>query len=43
MLRLLHALERSGAQISMDGKGCWRDNVFVERRPRSISRRWQPR
>jgi putative transposase len=23
-------------QISMDGKGCWRDNVFVERLWRSI-------
>jgi putative transposase len=29
-------LERSGAQISMDGKGCWRDNVFVERLWRSV-------
>ena len=29
-------LERSGAQISMDGKGCWRDNVFVERLWRSL-------
>lgn len=26
----------SGARISMDGKGCWRDNVFVERVWRSI-------
>jgi putative transposase len=25
------ALERHGIVISMDGKGCWRDNVFVER------------
>ncbi len=25
------ALERHGIAISMDGKGCWRDNVFVER------------
>jgi len=24
-------LERHGIAISMDGKGCWRDNVFVER------------
>ncbi|MFY4727530.1 integrase core domain-containing protein, partial [Nitrospira sp. BLG_2] len=23
-------------QISMDGKGCWRDNVFVERLWKSI-------
>ena len=24
-------LKDAGIQISMDGKGCWRDNVFVER------------
>ena len=24
-------LKDQGIQISMDGKGCWRDNVFVER------------
>ena len=24
-------LKGNGIQISMDGKGCWRDNVFVER------------
>lgn len=24
------ALKEHGIQISMDGKGCWRDNVFVE-------------
>jgi putative transposase len=30
------ALGRAGAQISMDGKGCWRDNVFVERLWRSV-------
>ena len=24
-------LNNHGIQISMDGKGCWRDNVFVER------------
>src|SRR4051812_27048417 len=29
-------LERSGARISMDGKGRWRDNVFVERLWRSL-------
>jgi putative transposase len=29
-------LSRHGIQISMDGKGCWRDNVFVERLWRSI-------
>ena len=30
---LLHG---HGIRISMDGKGCWRDNVFVERVWRSI-------
>jgi putative transposase len=29
-------LERSGIKISMDGKGCWRDNVFVERLWRTV-------
>jgi len=29
-------LESNQIQISMDGKGCWRDNVFVERLWRSI-------
>ena len=29
-------LKDSGIQISMDGKGCWRDNVFVERLWRSV-------
>jgi putative transposase len=24
-------LQRHAIAISMDGKGCWRDNVFVER------------
>lgn len=28
--------ETHGIQLSMDGKGCWRDNVFVERFWRSI-------
>lgn len=30
------ALKDRGILISMDGKGCWRDNVFVERIWRSI-------
>ena len=30
------ALSERGIRISMDGKGCWRDNVFVERIWRSI-------
>ena len=29
-------LKENGIQISMDGKGCWRDNVFVERLWKSI-------
>ena len=29
-------LDSQGIRISMDGKGCWRDNVFVERLWRSI-------
>lgn len=29
-------LKSHGIQISMDGKGCWRDNVFVERLWKSV-------
>ena len=29
-------LKDNSIQISMDGKGCWRDNVFVERLWRSV-------
>jgi putative transposase len=29
-------LQREKIAISMDGKGCWRDNVFVERLWRSV-------
>jgi putative transposase len=29
-------LEERGIKVSMDGKGCWRDNVFIERLWRSI-------
>lgn len=32
----ISTLESHGIQISMDGKGCWRDNVFVERLWKSI-------
>ena len=28
--------EKLGVQLSMDGKGCWRDNVFIERFWRSL-------
>ena len=29
-------LKENGIRISMDGKGCWRDNIFVERLWRTI-------
>lgn len=29
-------LQRHGIAISMDGKGCWRDNVFIERLWKSV-------
>ncbi len=29
-------LQAHGIQISMDGTGCWRDNVFIERLWRSL-------
>ncbi len=32
----ISVLEKNAIQISMDGKGCWRDNVFVERLWRSV-------
>ena len=32
----ISVLKQHHVQISMDGKGCWRDNVFVERLWRSI-------
>jgi putative transposase len=32
----IEALSQRGIRISMDGKGCWRDNVFVERIWRSV-------
>lgn len=34
--RVVRVLERHGIQISMDGKGRWMDNVFVERLWRSL-------
>ncbi len=30
-------LEKNGIAISMDGRGQWRDNVFVERLWRSVN------
>ena len=35
-LEFTGALQARGIRISMDGKGCWRDNVFVERLWKSI-------
>jgi putative transposase len=35
-LEFTELLTHHGIQISMDGKGCWRDNVFVERLWKSI-------
>jgi putative transposase len=35
-LEFLNVLRRREIQISMDGQGCWRDNVFVERLWRSV-------
>ena len=34
--QFIDTLTEHGIQISMDGKGCWRDNVFVERLWKSI-------
>jgi putative transposase len=35
-LEFTELLKEKGIAISMDGKGCWRDNVFVERLWKSI-------
>jgi putative transposase len=35
-LEFLNVLRRRQIAISMDGKGCWRDNVFIERLWRSV-------
>jgi len=35
-LEFTQLLKNSGIAISMDGRGCWRDNVFVERLWKSI-------
>lgn len=32
----VEAVERSGARVSMDGKGRWMDNIFIERLWRSL-------
>ena len=40
-------LESAGVRVSMDGKGRWRDNVFIERLWRSVKHEgvylWAPR
>jgi len=33
----IELLKNQGIQISTDGKGCWRDNIFVERLWRTIT------
>ena len=35
-LAFTERLKGEGVAISMDGRGCWRDNVFVERLWRSV-------
>jgi len=35
-IEFLNVLRRRQIEISMDGQGCWRDNVFVERLWRSV-------
>ncbi len=35
-LAFTHLLQERGIQISMDGKGAWRDNIFVERLWRTV-------
>jgi putative transposase len=35
-LAFTERLKSEGIAISMDGRGCWRDNVFVERLWRSV-------
>ena len=34
--RFIQAHQDQGIQVSMDGKGAWRDNIFVERLWRSV-------
>lgn len=35
-MAFISLLEQNSIRISMDGKGCWRDNVFVERLWKSV-------
>ena len=32
----VHAVKERGCKLSMDGRGAWRDNVFVERLWKSV-------
>jgi putative transposase len=32
----VHAVKEQGCELSMDGRGAWRDNVFVERLWKSV-------
>lgn len=34
------AVEGMGTRVSMDGKGCWQDNVLIERLWRSVKHEW---
>jgi putative transposase len=36
VMRFTHVLTTNGIRISMDGKGSWRDKVFVERFWRTV-------
>jgi len=36
VLRVVEGHKEHGIRISMDGKGSWRDNVFIERLWRSV-------
>ena len=36
----LSAVESLGVQVSMDGKGSWRDNILIERLWRSVKHEW---
>jgi putative transposase len=35
-LQFTGVLQDAGVRISMDGRGCWMDNVFIERLWRSL-------
>jgi len=37
-VEFVEAVKEKGCKLSMDGRGAWRDNVFVERLWRSVKR-----